>query len=62
MSSFQQGFIPNQSDEDHSVEKKRKKHYRRESWASSDYSMGSTSSYGSLILYEKIPSKQSKHI
>ncbi|XP_027368660.1 uncharacterized protein LOC113874644 [Abrus precatorius] len=42
----------------HSVEKKRKNSYRRESLASSsDYSMGSPS-YGSLTVYEKIPSKQ----
>ncbi|MED6161720.1 hypothetical protein PIB30_063371 [Stylosanthes scabra] len=63
MSSFQEyssqgNKVMKQSDEDHSLEKKRKKHYRRESWASSDYSMGSSSSYGSLTVYEKIPSKQ----
>ncbi|KAI4295899.1 hypothetical protein L6164_035895 [Bauhinia variegata] len=40
-----------------SIEKKPKKSNRRESLASSDYSMGSPTSYGSFTTYEKIPSK-----
>ncbi|KAK7293179.1 hypothetical protein RJT34_16041 [Clitoria ternatea] len=48
-----------QLNEAHSIEKKRKSNYRRESLASSssEFSMGSPS-YGSLTVYEKIPSKQ----
>lgn len=42
--------------ENHSHERKPRKNYRRESMASSDYSMGSPS-YGSFTTYEKIPSK-----
>ncbi|KAK7264473.1 hypothetical protein RJT34_32082 [Clitoria ternatea] len=47
-----------QLNEAHSIEKKRKSNYRRESLASSssEFSMGL--SYGSLTVYEKIPSKQ----
>ena len=65
MSSFQKSSssysknVAKQLNEAHSLEKKRKNNHRRESLASSsDYSMGSSPSYGSLTVYEKIPSKQ----
>ncbi|XP_061345571.1 uncharacterized protein LOC133291333 [Gastrolobium bilobum] len=63
MSSFQKSSsysqkVAKQLNEAHSIEKKRRNNNRRESLASSsDYSMGS-SSYGSLTVYEKYPSKQ----
>ncbi|GAU18391.1 hypothetical protein TSUD_202800 [Trifolium subterraneum] len=56
MSSFNNSssYRVNQSNEAISVEKKRRNNHRRESLASSDYSMGSPS-YGSLTVLEKIP-------
>ncbi|AES92635.1 hypothetical protein MtrunA17_Chr4g0074901 [Medicago truncatula] len=56
MSSFEKSSSSrvNHSNEAISVEKKRRNYHRRESLASSDYSMGSPS-YGSLTVYEKIP-------
>lgn len=56
MSSFEKSSSNrvNHLSEATSVEKKRRNYHRRESLASSDYSMGSPS-YGSLTVYEKIP-------
>jgi len=56
MSSFEKSSSnrANHLNEAISVEKKRRNYHRRESLASSDYSMGSPS-YGSLTVYEKIP-------
>ncbi|KAK7387758.1 hypothetical protein VNO78_22550 [Psophocarpus tetragonolobus] len=58
-SSFQQSEKVVKEVDRAGPEKKRKNNNRRESWASSssDYSMGSPS-YGSLTVYEKIPTKQ----
>lgn len=58
-SSYSQKAVKvKEQNEAQSIEKKPRKNYRRESLASSDYSMGGgSSSYGSFTTYEKLSSK-----